>query len=999
MFFLKDKNGKIGIITLIVACLFLIVQRVITSATVNPQYDAYQGRYYIYQIINATTLIGINLVPLFLGYSYQRFRIKNFINKIGSFYLIFFFGAMFCNLIVFFARTYMNSHDFWTVLFPISQNTFVFGTSCMLGVLLLRWLSATLDDLDDRKLGLLIKLSTLLFVLLPTLFSKDLWAFQNGQNIVWIFYLLVLGYAIKRLELDRKVHHTLIHLGISFSIFILLIPAMVIISKVVNGDVSSALRFSVPYSAFAMYYTFSLFLVLQKTVQNRINIQLYMKKAATLLIITQVVTNWSLNNYIIGTYYRVDLSASGFNWLKSIFLFIMFYCATTIVITIVSLLLQKIPIYKRLEQKISFTNYKELLDKLKRIVKWLHSRRKVLYVTIFFYLFTALQMFLLSPHDSLSVAVKTLIGIFAINQLAMILTTIIVMLFFMLIYLLTNKFWYAGLITFLIDSLLTISSILKISLREEPVLPSDLKMIEGFNELIGMVNPVIIIITVISLIILIVISFIFQRRITKLYSLKISIKKRVTGIIAILVFFSTIFFVNHKNSPSYLLFYGFSINKTFFNQAEAVKGNGPLLQFLINVDVKIMDKPEGYSKDTIQKIMKKYESRAKEINENRNDWAKNQTVIFCLSESFSDPSRLPNLTLESDPIPYIQGLKKDNTGGLMMSVGYGGGTANMEWEGLTGLNVSNLSETLVTPYTQLVEQQNSSPNITNLFEKKIAIHPYTATLYKRKDVFEKFGFQKFYYDGSPNKLEYIDKIDDSPRVSDESAFRETLKHINGNTDKTQFIQLSTMQNHMPYPDYYDSYDFDFKGSAMVSGRTQELKTYMQGIHYTDQAVKKFIEELDKIEKPITFVFYGDHLPSIYSGLKMSQYGLELHQTDYFIYSNKYSREQSKKLDKKVVSTNDFPAMALDQANLKVPPFYALLTDATNDLPTATNDPYSSVSNRYNGSQVFISDDNKILSEKNLSKEQRDLLADYKMIQYDLTAGKQYAAKWASQTNQ
>ncbi|HIB1910085.1 TPA: LTA synthase family protein [Enterococcus faecium] len=385
-----------------------------------------------------------------------------------------------------------------------------------------------------------------------------------------------------------------------------------------------------------------------------------------------------------------------------------------------------------------------------------------------------------------------------------------------------------------------------------------------------------------------------------------------------------------------------------------------------------------------------------EINQTRNDWLNNQTIVLSLSESFSDPARVPNLTVPTDPIPYIKSIITEGTGGLMLSVGYGGGTANMEWEGLTGLSISNLSASLVTPYTQLVERQKISPNITDLFDEKIAIHPFTAALYRRKQVFDKFGFDRFYYLDSPNKLTYTDKIEQSPRISDDSAYKETLKALQSNTETSQFIQLSTMQNHMPYDDYYSELNYTAEGTAVIPNRRKELQTYMQGLHYTDTAVKKFIQEIDKIDKPITFVFYGDHLPAIYSGNDSKKYGLEQHQTDYFIYSNKYSREQATTLNKEVVAPNNFGAMALEHANIKVTPYYALLTEVSNHLPALTIDPTESLSNRFNGKQVFVTEDSQIIQEKNLTEKQKEILEDYRLIQYDLVAGNQYSATWATQ---
>ena len=89
-------------------------------------------------------------------------------------------------------------------------------------------------------------------------------------------------------------------------------------------------------------------------------------------------------------------------------------------------------------------------------------------------------------------------------------------------------------------------------------------------------------------------------------------------------------------------------------------------------------------------------------------------------------------------------------------------------------------------------------------------------------------------------------------------------------------------------------------------------------------------------------------------------------------------------------------MALEQANIKVTPFYALLTEVTKDLPATTNDPDASDKSKDNEKKIFVNHKNIVSSDKNLSKKQKVLLSDYMLIQYDLVAGKQYSAEWASQ---
>lgn len=394
--------------------------------------------------------------------------------------------------------------------------------------------------------------------------------------------------------------------------------------------------------------------------------------------------------------------------------------------------------------------------------------------------------------------------------------------------------------------------------------------------------------------------------------------------------------------------------------------------------------------------MKKYTSSAQRINESRDDWSKDQTVVFVLSESFSDPSRLPNMTLNIDPIPFVRDLSKRTTSGLMLSSAYGGGTANVEWQTLTSLDLSNLDATLPSPYTQLVNKQDVAPSILNLFDTAVAIHPYLGSFYNRIDVFEKFGFNSFHYLESPDGLKYTEKIGGNPYVSDEAAYKETLDAINDNDNETQFIQLSTMQNHTLYNDYYEENNFDFSGNAVSESNRSAMKTYLKGLNYSDIALANFISELDKIEKPVTLVWYGDHFPGIYNADEIKENPLTYRETDYFIYNNSFIQNQQREDTYQLVSPYTFPALALEQANIKVTPFYALLTEVTKDLPATTNDPDASDKSKDNEKKIFVNHKNIVSSDKNLSKKQKVLLSDYMLIQYDLVAGKQYSAEWASQ---
>ena len=201
-----------------------------------------------------------------------------------------------------------------------------------------------------------------------------------------------------------------------------------------------------------------------------------------------------------------------------------------------------------------------------------------------------------------------------------------------------------------------------------------------------------------------------------------------------------------------------------------------------------------------------------------------------------------------------------------------------------------------------------------------------------------------------------------------------------------------MQNHIPYGDYYspNEYKENVSGSLISDENIKNsFAAYTKGIEYTDKAVKKFIKQIDKINKPITLVFYGDHYPAIIDQTQLSKYPVKLHATNYFIYSNKYAREhgaKSKIKPNKYVSTASFIPMALEQTNSKVTAYQALLTKIYQELPAITIN--------YSGDDGFelIDQNGKQVSEKKLTKKQKELLKDYQLIQYDMSAGKGYSLK-------
>jgi len=271
-------------------------------------------------------------------------------------------------------------------------------------------------------------------------------------------------------------------------------------------------------------------------------------------------------------------------------------------------------------------------------------------------------------------------------------------------------------------------------------------------------------------------------------------------------------------------------------------------------------------------------------------------------------------------------------------------------------------------------------------------------MYSRETNYKKLGFSHFYALKGDDIIAHQDKIDDSPYVSDEATYQSTVEEIK-KTDDNQFLQVITMQNHMPYNDWYKNNEFTVSDSAdaehpLADKEKESIRTYAKGMELTDEATKQFLEELDTIDKPITVVFYGDHLPGIYKTAGADEKNsIALHLTDYFIWSNQASEVQGTKLDDSAyTSPNFFIAQAAEQMDAKVSPYLAFLTDMHGHI-AAMEPPVVNTIQGWDripeGQAIYLNQQGEPMSVADMDAATKQLLEDYKLIQYDITAGDNY----------
>ncbi|WP_164506797.1 alkaline phosphatase family protein [Lapidilactobacillus bayanensis] len=551
-----------------------------------------------------------------------------------------------------------------------------------------------------------------------------------------------------------------------------------------------------------------------------------------------------------------------------------------------------------------------------------------------------------------------------------------------------NRYYIALGIYILLMGVISFANYQKVILRNEPIVPLDVKNVVILPELIKMADITLpqIVIGLVALILVIALLIVFQHLLGAKKALHIPTRVILLTVAALNLGFWINFLpklavtwstdnATHVASTNPIMMKLHYININLIQPQAHYNNNGSALGFLSMVKVEIMDEPSGYSENAMKKIATKYQKNAVKINRQRSEKIGDQTVIYVLSESLANPARVPGVTLGKDPIPYITQLQ-NKSGGLLDSLGYGGGTANIEFETLTSLSMNNFSSSLSIPYLSLVPKVDFLPTIMQDFKQKNAIHPYTGLTYQRNDAFKKFGFQNFYTLTNGTKtVKYQSKLGKSPYVDDQSSFNEVLSLLKQHK-QGQFIQLSTMQNHTPFLSSYYSKSWPIKSNLTASAEAS-LKAYTVGINYTDNEVQNFIKKIDQMKRHVTVVFYGDHLPGIYNwrennSAKLQRYDNILHQSDYFIYSN----FKTKKVSKAVASPNMLTPLMLEKTNSKVSPYYALLTQLATQTPAIERDKY-------------MGDDGKYLSASKLTKTQKQILNDYELVQYDVSAGHNY----------
>ena len=287
-----------------------------------------------------------------------------------------------------------------------------------------------------------------------------------------------------------------------------------------------------------------------------------------------------------------------------------------------------------------------------------------------------------------------------------------------------------------------------------------------------------------------------------------------------------------------------------------------------------IQKPPRYSRETVESVTSSLPDEKAEQTPN---------IIFLQLESFFDTARLPGMEFSINPVPVFTELKQNNPSGYLTVPYIGSGTANIEFEVLTGMDLAGFGPGEY-PYKTVLKQtacESAAFILRDLGYRAHALHNNGGTFYNRINAFASLGFDTF------TPLEYMENVTYNPLgwAKDESLLGPIFDCLN-ETGDPDFIFAISVQGHGKYPtgetaaeasgskghttgkteaaltlEQQQALTIDVTGESCASAAAQ-YRYYAQQISEMDAFVGSLLQALSEYPEPVLLAVYGDHLPAL-----------------------------------------------------------------------------------------------------------------------------------------
>ena len=313
-----------------------------------------------------------------------------------------------------------------------------------------------------------------------------------------------------------------------------------------------------------------------------------------------------------------------------------------------------------------------------------------------------------------------------------------------------------------------------------------------------------------------------------------------------------------------------------------------------------MSKPNCYSKNTIEHIkyeldiltsensnnkiltssaIIEYNSSNKEVNSITSIIKPN--IIIVQLESFINPNWITDIKLNKNPVSNLESLSNEFTSGLISVPVLGGGTANTEFEVITGMSTEFFGSGEF-PYNTIASKKaipSLAYTLRDLGYSSNSLHNHEGKFYSRDVVYQNLGFDSF------TPIECMSTPERTPvGWAKDSVLIDEICNILISTDNSDLIFGISIQGHGGYPSDYIEDKEVYITNDYSKDNKNSLEYYINQIYEMDQFIGNLIEAVNELNEPTIIVLYGDHFPAI--GLSESNISIRtLKKTPYLILDN------------------------------------------------------------------------------------------------------------------
>ncbi len=292
-----------------------------------------------------------------------------------------------------------------------------------------------------------------------------------------------------------------------------------------------------------------------------------------------------------------------------------------------------------------------------------------------------------------------------------------------------------------------------------------------------------------------------------------------------------------------------------------------------------INEPSGYSQETMDEISNGGELTKSETGRSEDELP---NIVVVQLESFFDPTEVEWLRFSEDPIPNLRKLFDEYSSGYFKVPSVGAGTANTEFEVLTGMSMRFFGpgEYPYKTYAKFNQMESAATALKALGYGAEALHNNGGNFYSRAQVFNKMGFDHY------TSKEFMNILQTTPKgwATDDILVPNIMESMD-TTEGQDFVFTISVEGHGEYPTEKVLEDPEIIVSGVEDeGQRNAWEYYVNLVHEMDKFAGALIEAIESRDEPTVVVFYGDHLPTMdleAADLK-SKY---LYNTNYVIWDN------------------------------------------------------------------------------------------------------------------